>query len=285
MRTLRRCKGRRRFTGAVAVLALAVPLSGCDSGDPLALLLTDETRASILVEQELPHLPLVAQQLELEGALGEALTLWQQSSHEDGVGRWALRHAAYDAAVPVLAAESEGTQWELVRRSRDAGLALEPLSEAELPQEIRQELILALERGREADRAWEDDDRILALHLALEAADRIRDLTPPVVADRMVRRAEARWAMAFEPSEGPDLLGVVQGDGATLPLPTGPVEAGSSSSVDVYDGSSSGIRSSVVRGERLLIGARDALDREDYLRAIRRAHYAYQLLQDVSHAP
>ncbi len=239
---MNRSMGLRSIPGAL-VLVWACVLTGCEgSSDPMALVLTNDTRASVLVDGDLPALEYLVAEMGLERELEEALVLWSRSWEEEGIGRWALRQAAYDAALPVLVTKPETYQFRLVEGTRKATAALEPLTSNGLPPDLRREIRLAVDGGREATEAWSEDRREEALLMALQAADRIRELTPPKVAERLVRRVEA------EHSE---------------------VQRKSAADLD---------EDTLRRVERLLGGARDALTREDYPRAIQRAHYAHQLL-------
>ncbi len=245
---MNRCSPTRsRVMAGLAVLVLA--FVGCDAAsDPVALLLTDETRASVLLEGDLPALAYLAEEFELEGELGEAVALWERSWEEEGIQRWALRMAAYDYALPVLRRESMERQRKLVETVREASLALEPIPAEALPPELRRELTLALEGSHEAEVAWREGRWSESLYQALEAADRVRELTPPVVAERLVRRVEDDLTALGNPA--------FEGD-----------------------------EESFERVLRLLRGARYALSREDYPQAIRRAHYAHQLLRSGAAEP
>ncbi|HEX7119438.1 MAG TPA: hypothetical protein VF212_11655 [Longimicrobiales bacterium] len=222
--------------------------------EPMALVVAAETEAALQVSRSLPTLPRLVQRLTASGALepdaAEALasarSLWLDAeAAADPETARALRRDAITRAAPAVAralgpAGLAEVEAGLRRWVELAGAAV---GGAELPG-----VAAALAAGRvrlgAAEAARRDGRLERAAALLLEAADRLRETTPRAVAQRLIHRAEE--ALAAERRRARP-------------------EAAAD---DVARR----------RAERLLHGAREALDAGDPVRAIRRAYYARQLL-------
>lgn len=215
---------------------------GCGdaSSDPLAVMVAAETHGALAVAEELPALPDLTAQTLPEGVSDAALEQWKRS-WELGEEGEALRMDAYVATVPRLAPALGVRGVGAVLAPVVATVAAgEAMEAAQLPGFV----VDGTRRGRtlvdEADRALAAGDVGRALLLTLEAADVLRALGPQEVARDLVSRAE-------------EALGRID--------PARPYS-----------------RLELERSRHLVTSAEAALDRNDYLRAIRRAFYACQLL-------
>lgn len=230
-----------RAGGALA-LALGA-LAGCrDAGsDPLAALVATETVPAVSVPVDLPSLGGLATRDEVREELAPVLAAW--------IGGWgeadaALGRAARDEAIrqatPALG-EALG--------AGGVATTLAPLFAAESDlvriESVPTDLVAPIEEVRSllADtRTALDAGRIeRALTAGLQASDRIRELGPRAVARTLIARAD-RALMRGQVTDAVDAR-------------------------------------SLSRGERLLAGARRALDEGETELAIQRAYYAVQLLE------
>ncbi|HEX6937870.1 MAG TPA: hypothetical protein VF158_00550 [Longimicrobiales bacterium] len=237
------------------LLAAALAAACTDAPtEPLALVVAAETEAALRVAEALPTLPQVVDRLVAAGrldpadaaTLAAARSLWVEA---DGVADAAsarlLRRRAYAQAAPAVAralgpAGLAEAETGLRRWIELAGAAA---SGAELPGIAAaladgRALLAAAQSARQRGRS----DREAAL--LLEAADRLRETTPGAVARRLILQAEE----ALEARRGAAAPGAMERDAAWR------------------------------RAERLVDGAREALEAGDPVRAIRRAFYARQLL-------
>lgn len=242
---------------ALGVLLVAAGCADAPTG-PSAVLVTPEAEAALRVASSLPTLPHLTERYleeapaldeEGRGALREARALWLEAeSAEDPDAARALRAAAYVRAAPALARALDAGELATIhdRLDRWMRLAQGALAEVSTP-----EIAAALVDGRtllaEARAAEATGDRTAAVASTLAAADRLLETTPGAVAMRLIRSAEQelerRRAGGAERDEAHEL--------------------------------------SLSRAERLLRGAREAWEQEDYARAIRRAYYAGQLLDPL----
>ncbi|HET9982078.1 MAG TPA: hypothetical protein VFQ38_00755 [Longimicrobiales bacterium] len=246
---------RSRRRAASALLALAVFAACSDAPDaPTALLVAPETQAALEVASSLPGLPelaAAADRADLEPAAADALAgaraLWASAdSASDPTRARALRGEANRAAAPLLAqsldsAALAGAQRKLQRWSELAGAALKGADLPELAQAVADGGAL-LRRARESARAGDRADAVLA---TLDASERLSETTPRAVALRLTTADElaldaTRRGMAPRPDDA------------------------------------AGRR--LERIQRLVRGAREAIEAEKYDVAIRRAYYARQLL-------
>lgn len=230
-----------RAAGACLLVTLCV--SGCQDSptDPTAALVAEDTRTALHLDGALPSLPDLAARERVEDRVAEAVGRWVVSwehAPEEGA---ALRSGAYDAAAPTLA-EAMGRS-DVALAVEQVGAALEAttsLERARLPEGMADRLERARLHHRAAREALASGDEAGALHGALRASDVFREVGPHGVALALLTRAEGALAQAL--------------DGGAL------------------------ADEDVERTERLVRGARQALDQEDWSRAIQRAYYACQLL-------
>lgn len=229
--------------GIVALVLLSA--SGCAdaSSDPTAVLMAEETQAALQVTGDLPSVP----------ELGERYGVAESTTRE-GVDRWIeswgaperdgsrLRNEAYALVAPELAAAMPDPALAGFLRDVDVAVtAAEALGrERPLPVPVGARVQDARALVDDAFRETERGDRETGLRRALAAADRLRSLMPERVALRLVERAEG----ALRRNAGPDSY-----------TPT-----------------------ELRRADRLIRGARQALDSGDLARAVRRAFYACQIL-------
>ena len=226
--------------GAAALAGLC--LAGCRDapGDPLAALVAPETQGALALRAELPALPDLAVRGGVEERVEEALELWELSWTGDPAESRELRAEAYRRAAPEVA-DALGRE-EARRMLDDMGLALSAvatLDEAALEADLRAEVARARTLHRKAERALDAGDLAGTFALEMEAADALRAIAPPVVANSLLIRAEAA------------------------------LEADADTALSEEDRE---------RVERMVEGARRAADAEEWSRAIRRAFYASQLL-------
>lgn len=232
-------------TSLLVTLVVTGVLAGCHdaSSDPLAVVLTEETRSVLAAEANLPSLSRLAAEAGADDRLASALDRWTLSwdlSVEEGR---ALRRGAHrEAARPLaeaLGSSVVGASVRSVGETLEAVTALEPdgLTEgiAENLREARAHHTLALSALAEGSAAH-------ALEGALVASDLIREVGPESVTRLLLARATEHLEAA--------LAGDSDGPGQ----------------VDIE------------RGQRLIRGAQLALEERDYMRAIQRAFYACQVL-------
>ena len=228
---------------AVGGLCLGVvALAGCsDSGsDPLAVLVAVETHGALAVAEDLPSLPELTRRIGSEQTLSGATDLWTGSWQRGEEGQ-RLRMDAYMEAVPRLVTElgADGIRAALAP-VRSTVLAAETIDPNDLPAFVLDGMARSRALADEAEQALAGADLGRALLLTLEASDMLRALGPEEVARDLVARAE--YAM------------------------------GRNGDVRTYSDLE------LERSRHLLLSAGEAMGRKDYLRAIRRAFYACQLL-------
>ena len=235
------------------VLALVAGASLCGAGcrdaqdgDPLAVVLDERTRGALSLERAIPSLPEVVEtaSASFESARDSAASHW--------VGRWeaswllepprgrTVRGAVYDEAVEPLAHAlgPEGVE-RVLRSTGEAAAEAATTDRIELPPPYRirvEEAEDLVARGREALDAGASAH---ALRAALEAADRMRAVSPESVAHLLLARARRAAAEAGRPPETED-----EGE----------------------------------RIDRLIRGAETAMEEGDFRRAVHRAYYACRLL-------
>jgi hypothetical protein len=161
---------------------------------------TVETVPTLALSRTLPELPELAVRVEDDGSLGDAVGWWERSwDLEDGEE---IRVEVRSRAVPVLyrelgdpAVRDALASLAWLREDPDFGGELPPV----LAEPLEEARILA-ERG---ERALADGEGAEALGWALAASDRVRFVTTPAVARRMVARGDALMDAARR--EGQDL--------------------------------------------------------------------------------
>ncbi len=207
----------------------------------MAVLVAAETHGALRAAEDLPTMGDLAHRTGDAPGMAEAERIWTES-WTDGADRGRqLRMDAYRKAGPVLteALGPDGIRDLLVSVDGVLDAAVE-LDPTELPAFIVDGLIEGEVLAQEAEQSLEVGDLERATLLTLQASDRLRELAPAEVAETLVREAE-------------EALGR---NGADAPYTELDLE----------------------RSRHLLISAGEAMDGGDYLRAIRRAYYACQLL-------
>lgn len=231
---------RAGSAGALGLLLAAAVGCGDASTDPMAVLVAAETHGALDVTEDLPSLPELIQSTGSETALPEAADTWLDSwdAGDDGL---LLRQDAYRQAVPRLAT---------ALGADGIAAALMPVRStvqagATLPSDGLPDFVVSgvLESGalvEEADQALSAGELGRALLFTLEAADLIRALGPEEVARDLLERAD-------------EVLGRKDVDRAYSPL-------------------------ELERARHLLLSGSEAMGHRDYIRAIRRAFYACEIL-------
>ncbi len=226
----------------LAMVLCAVVLFGCDDSgsDPMATLVAAETHGALAMAEDLPSLPELTRRLDEPSRVAASAELWTRSWDEGDEGD-RMRMEAYMAAVPPLAARLGPTGVRGVLDPVQGTLAAaRTMDETELPGFVIDGVAASDALAAEAETALDEGDLGRALLLAFEAADGLRKLGPEEVARDLVIRAEQAIGRDGEDRSYTDL--------------------------------------ELERSRHLLLSAAEAMGRNDYLRAIRRAFYACQLL-------
>lgn len=223
--------------------AVLLGLVGCqdDPSDPLAALVASETVPAVAVPVELPTLADLAQRAGVREELGPVLDGWVAGWEDENeqLGT-AARDEAIRLAAPTLHdALGPGGVASTLSPLFRVGQDLGDLPDVPADLAPRLEEIWSL---IDDTRAALDEGRFdRAMTTGLQASDRIRALGPRAVARTLIARAD-RSMMRAEVVDGFD-----------------PV--------------------ALSRGERLLTGARRAMEEGDFDLAIQRGYYAVQLLE------
>lgn len=250
----------RRFP--TVCLCAALLAAGCvelPTGTDVRLV-SGETRAALQMAEELPDL---AALLEKHGApeeLDGPRDAWRGSwDHNGPVGR-EIRAGVYDRAVPFLAGELGPPELDrLLQRVEQVVDQADRLPDIPLPMQVRPSVERARASAESAGQRLAMGEDEAALRAILEAADALRAVAPRKVARELVQ--EARDAV--------EAVGEPEWDASGEAMAVGnPV------SVSERD---------LERARRLQRGADRALERGQYEKAIRRAYYARQLLEDGRH--
>lgn len=209
--------------------------------DPLAALVASETAPAVAVPVELPSLGELALRPEVRDELAPVLDAWVSGweSEDSELGR-AARDEAIRQATPTLRdALGSGGVATALQPLFDVGRDLGEIDE------VPADLVPRLQEVRtlmdDARAALEEGRFDRALTTGLQASDRIRALGPRAVARTLISRADRALVRAEV--------------GRTLDP------------------------RSLSRGERLLAGARRALDDGEVDLAIQRGYYAVQVLE------
>jgi hypothetical protein len=246
----------RHWFGAAVLAAIALPyLTACEDTvtDPEEVMMASEAAAVLRSAADLPTLPdivggVLADSAGLPDSVRYALhsadELWARAAAENDLvraARW--RGRAVSMSAPYVAPHLDGARLvDLRHRLRSwIDTASGMLKHFRLP-EVEQALDDAASLLARSEVAEVRGAHETAVWLALSAQSRLVDSTPRVVARRMSDMAATRYRQ------------------------------------DEARGWTADDRTRQ-RVERLVSGAREALDREDYLRAIQRAYYATQLLE------
>ncbi|HKJ93913.1 MAG TPA: hypothetical protein VJ957_12160 [Longimicrobiales bacterium] len=246
----------RPWFRAALLAAVALPtLAACEDSvtNPDEVLVASEAEAVLRSAAAMPALLGVIDTVLVDSvalpdgvrySLHTAEELWARAAADDDPARAARRRASAVAlAAPYVADHMDAARLVDLRHRLRAwvDVASGMLKHLRLPQ-VERDLDGAAELLARSEAAEARGEHRTAVWLALSAQSRLVDTTPRVVARRMSDGALARYRRASA------------------------------------DGS---IRDEQTRQrvERLVAGAREALDQEDYLRAIQRAYYATELLE------
>lgn len=225
-------------------LSATIAVSACHDArsDPMAVLLAEDTQRALLTDPRLPSLARLSEEAGAEARLSGPADLWSESwEHPPEEGR-ELRRRAYDESAGALAgALGRASVEATVASVGDALKAAASLDPVSLGERVLDHLERA-ERLHEAALAALGEGRDAeALSRGLHAADVLREVGPETVARTLLFEAEGALERVRIPEDGPP-------------------------SIDV------------ARGQRLVRGARQALEAGDHAMAIRRAYYACQVL-------
>jgi hypothetical protein len=207
----------------------------------MAVAVAPETHGAVLLSDELPSVPalLSAQGLEEEGA-AEA-EAWRESwdlSEEEGTR---LRARIYpSAARRLLPALGDAGVEDLLARNEENLRAVEAVAHLLLSEPVLEAFQRSQDLHAQARESMDRADGEMALGMALESVDALREVSPEHVGRGLVDEAE----LAFRRIRSTEAYSLEE----------------------------------LTRIRRLTIGAREALEAGDYPRAIRRAYYACQLL-------
>jgi hypothetical protein len=195
----------------------------------------------VLLGEDLPTVPnLIATALSEHDEAAISATWWDSWQLEDSRGAEARRQI-YPLVAHLLVAElADSGVEELLDRVESNIAAVNGVAMYLDPGTIGPALLRARQLHGEAERAWAGGDPPAALKLVMETADVLWSLSPQRVAMGLIREAS-------------EVLGR-------------------------KDSSASYSEEELIRIRRLIYGANEALDAEDYPGAIRRAYYACQLL-------
>ena len=243
------------LTAARRALVACVLLAGTAAckdagGDPLAVIITQGTRSALEVEARLPSPPRLAKDAHAEKSLEAALERWTASWEvAPEAGRSERTDAYEELALPLSEAMGRDGLAESLQTVDDAVAAATALGPQTLVCVIGANVQEAKAEHAAGVAALDGGHEAEALTHALHAADLLREVGPEGVTRMLVARAERELALRAESRESKEL----------------PEDE--------------------ARSQRLLRGARIALDAGDYALAIERAFYSCQLLKLDPMAP
>jgi hypothetical protein len=215
------------------------------SADPMSLILSDETWAVLATEGHLPSLGVLVAESAVQAQLAEAAQRWSSSWELPEEAGRAIRGAAYESvAAPLAAALGEQAVSAHVDALGDVLAAAAELDSGPIDGDGSGNVEAAAARHQEAVAALAAGRPAEALRHTLQASDLLRELGAEGVTRMLLARAERELTR----------LGGAEALSAEAP----PEE--------------------MLRGQRLVRGAEQALAEGDYLRAIQRAFYACQVL-------
>jgi hypothetical protein len=233
----------------VGLVALSI-LSGCGDQGPAgsASLEATETLPAVHFGLALPSLPKYVERWAAGGAADEALAAWRGSwDLPRGEGE-RVRRELNLAFAGVLATNADRSELEAeVRRLDRAVEEVDALLGSRLPAHLLPTLGGAGEHRDAAGRALAADEPERAVLHLLEGFDRLRSASPAGLARELLAEGERRFEQART------------GDSRLRSNPEDPT---------------------LQRVERLMIGARDALENGSPVVALRRAWYAVRLLDE-----
>ena len=237
--------------GLPAGIAVALAtLAGCEdaSVDPAALLVAPETRAALEFATKVQLLPDLMTKHEIEDRVAPAIGLWTESWDEEPEAGSLLRRRAYRIASRELAEVALPLElWESLSSLEQLIGSAQALGSGPLPVDLQ----VAVDRARtlheRAEDALASGSSREAIELAFESSDALRAVGAEAVVNRLLREVE-------------ESLDSVSARRNEVP-----------SAYDQVD---------VERAERMTRGAREAREDGEYELAIRRAFYAWQILQE-----
>ena len=230
-----------------SILGLCVfftlPLSSCADAEshPLALAVASETHGAVLLGEDLPTVPnLISTETDGYDEIAISEVWWDSWLLEEGQGA-AARQRLYPLAARLLATDLSPSGIEdLLGRVESNIAAVNSVAVFLDPGTIGPALLQARQlHGQAADAlAW--GEAVAALEKILEASDALWSLSPQRVAIGLLEEASVAFGR--------------------------------------NNVSASYSEEELIRIRRLIYGATEALENEDYPGAIRRAYYACQLL-------
>jgi hypothetical protein len=250
----------------VALCLFATALSGCHdaSSDPLAVILTEQTRSVLAAEARLPSLPELVREAGIAEQHGPAAESWSGSWDLDvREGRDLRVRASADVVGPVARALGPARVGEAVQAVGETLTAAAALETSLLADDIAENLAAAKLQHERAVTALAGGRDVEALEAALAASDLIREVGPESVTRLLLARAEAKLATLGEEKKEPMAVAVAEqllSRGEDAPETEDPEQL------------------DLERARRLVKGAQQALEAGDYVLAIQRAFYACQVL-------
>jgi hypothetical protein len=212
-------------------------------GDPLAVIITQGTKSALEVEARLPSPPRLAENADAEKSLEAALTRWTESWEKaPELGREARAQSYDEVAGPLSVAMGKEGLTRSLSTVDDAVDAADALGPQALTGVIGDNVRMARAEHVAGVVALESGRDAEALEHALLAADLLREVGPEGITRLLIARADKELARRAEGRTGEQLP-----------------EADA-------------------RSQRLLRGAKLALDQGDFALAIERAFYACQTL-------
>jgi hypothetical protein len=236
---------RYRYLGVCLIAAIASAACRDSTADPMALILSEDTWGVLAAEGHLPSLGALVAESAAGAELAEVAQRWSSSWELPTEAGRAIRGSTYDQAAGPLAAAStdEAVAAHVTALGEVLGVAAE-LDGGPRDGSLSGSLEGAVQRHQEAVSDLASGRRADALRHTLQGADLLRELGPDGVTRMLIARAESELERR---SGGGDL-------------------------------SASAASEELLRGQRLIRGAHQALESGDYLRAIQRAYYACQVL-------
>jgi len=242
---LRRYRSALSVSGSVPAWACVLLMAACQDAptDPIARIVTPETAVSVALGVVLPEPELWLGETEADPSLLDAVARWRMSwDLPAGEGRPAREGLHAELARGLAPVLGPGRVKEEEARLAEGIARARELPEDDLGPEIVIRLGDAAVARARAARALRLGDPVEGLRYVLEGSDILREVGPEAVARALV-------------AEVAELHGRLSDD-----------ETYSQQDRD--------------RLGRLVIGGRQALEDEDWVRAIRRAYYAKGLLTD-----
>ena len=232
-----------RLARVGCLLVVSVAFASCRDApsDPLASLVSLETAPAVAVPVELPSLAELAMRVDVRDELGPVLEAWVAGWEEEDedLGRGARDEAIRQATPALRDALGTGGVASTLQPLFEVGRDLGQIED--VPADLAPRLA-EVQSLIEDTRVALDEGRFdRALTAGLQASDRIRALGPRAVARTLISRADRALMRATV--------------GETLDP------------------------RSMSRGERLLTGARRALEEDEVDLAIQRGYYAVQVLE------